>query len=366
MKQQGTYYVFHEANKPLEKVEMPLPDLQENEILVNIRYATLCGSDLHTYCGLRQEPCPTILGHEIVGVIEKISPEHSGLDAIGTPLHIGDLVTWTVFASDPNTTNYQAETPQKNSDLYKYGHRQITTEDSFHGGLASHIVLRPHTCIRVLPQEIPLSIAATINCAIATSAGAIRLTDSVANKNVHIAGIGLLGLVAIAMCKEMGANHIVASDINEDRLKLAKEFGATHTLNLKEQESDKALKKLSIDCFIDMSGSPDAMELGIDTLQLHGKAVFVGAVFNQRKTGIDAEQMIRKMLTIKGLHNYNYTDFSNAVDFIVKNWKKYPFESLIERDFPLSNINEAIQFAIANKPIRAGLYMSNAPAKTEE
>ncbi|WP_104382879.1 zinc-binding dehydrogenase [Sphingobacterium sp. HMA12] len=363
MKKLATYYVFSSANTPLLKVDKPIPELNEGEILVSIRYTTLCGSDLHTYCGLRSEPCPTILGHEIVGVVEEISSSHSGLDMQGNPLRIGDIVTWTIFSSDPNTDVYQSEIPQKNDKLYKYGHRQITEQDNLHGGLATHIILRPHTGIRTLPKEIPLAVAATINCAVATSAGALRLADTVAGKNIHIAGIGLLGLVSIAMCKESGANNIIASDINSDRLAMAKSFGATHTVHLGELKDSTLLQDIAVDRFIDMSGSPDAMETGIETLALHGHAVLVGAVFNQRKTGIDAEKVIRKMLTIKGLHNYNYTDFSTAVDFIIENWQKYPFESLIEHEFPLEEVNTAIAYAISQKPIRAGLSIHTSNEK---
>jgi len=363
MKKVATYYVFSGANTALTKVDKPIPALNDGEILVGIRYTTLCGSDLHTYCGLRNEPCPTILGHEIVGVIEEISPSHGGLDAQGSSLHIGDLITWTVFSSDPNTGVYQSETPQKNDKLYKYGHRQITEQDSLHGGLATHIILRPHTCIRILPKDISLAVAATINCAVATSAGALRLADTVTGKNIHIAGIGLLGLVSITMCRELGAKNIIASDINPARLAMAKSFGATHTINLREASDNTLFQDIAVDRFIDMSGSPDAMELGIDTLGLHGRAVLVGAVFNQRKTGIDAEKVIRKLLTIKGLHNYNYTDFSTAVDFIIDNWQKYPFESLIEREFPLEEVNAAIAYALAEKPIRAGLYIHTSTAQ---
>lgn len=359
MKKSATYYVFSGANTPLSKVTSLIPTLNDGEILVNIRYTTLCGSDLHTYCGLRNEPCPTILGHEIVGIIDQISPTHSGQDAQGNQVHVGDLITWTVFSSDPTTTNYQPEIPQKNDNLYKYGHRQITEQDNFHGGLATHIILRPNTCIRILPKDISLAIAATINCAVATSAGALRLAGTITGKNIHVAGIGLLGLVTIAMCKELGAKKIVASDINPARLQIAKNFGATDTINLHETKDHPLLSNSTIDRFIDMSGSPDAMEHGIETLTLHGRAVLVGAVFNQRKTGIDAEKIIRKMLTIKGLHNYNYTDFSFAVDFIINNWQKYPFESLIEREFPLEEVNQAINYALTDKPIRAGLYMNN-------
>lgn len=357
MNKLATYYVFSCANTPLIKIEKPIPALNKGEILVSIRYTTLCGSDLHTYCGLRAEPCPTILGHEIVGVIEEISASHDGLDAQGLQLHIGDLITWTVFSSDPNTDNYQPEIPQKNDRLYKYGHRQITEDDNLHGGLATHIILRPNTCIRILPKNISLAVAATINCAVATSAGALRLADTVSGKNIHIAGIGLLGLVTIAMCREQGAKNIIVSDINPSRLAIAKDFGATHTINLRAEENSMLLKDIVVDRFIDMSGSPDAMELGIETLGLHGRAVLVGAVFNQRKTAINAEKVIRKMLTIQGLHNYNYTDFSTAVDFIIANWQKYPFESLIEREFPLEEVNAAIDYALTQKPIRAGLFI---------
>lgn len=113
METTGTYYVFDRANTPLRKQITTLPSLADSEILVRISYAALCGSDLHTYCGLRQEPCPTILGHEIVGTIATISPTHPGKDARGVPLKVGDLITWTVFSSDPNSKEYQTETPQK-------------------------------------------------------------------------------------------------------------------------------------------------------------------------------------------------------------------------------------------------------------
>lgn len=363
MKKRATYYAFSGANTALTEVTTPIPTLHDGEILVNISYTTLCGSDLHTYCGLRNEPCPTILGHEIVGTIAEISARHSGLDVQGNKLQAGDLITWTVFASDPNSANYQPDTPQKNDRLYKYGHRKITEQDELHGGLATHIILRPHTCIRLLPKAISLRVAATINCAVATSAGAIRLAGTIAGKNVHVAGIGLLGLVTIAMCKELGASNIIVSDVNPARLEMAKHFGASHTIDLSERENCALLEAITIDRFIDMSGSPDAMELGIETLGLHGRAILVGAVFHQRPTKIDAEQVIRKMLCIKGLHNYNYTDFSFAVDFIINNWRKYPFESLVEREFPLDEVNAAIDYALTHKPIRAGIYMDSSTAK---
>jgi len=360
MAKQGKFLVFEKPKSPLQSVSSTIPNLEEGEILVKINYATLCGSDLHTYCGLRQEPCPTILGHEIVGTIIETNSNSVLTDASGQELKGGDVITWTVFASDPETASYNAETPQKNENLYKYGHRKITDRDSFHGGLASHIILRPHTSIRILPKELPAPIAATINCAIATSAGAIRLAGTIKGKKILISGMGLLGLVSVAMCKEAGASEIIVTDIDDKRLALAKKFGATETLNSKVTTLDElAIVKVGngIDRFIDMSGSPDAMEAGIAQLGINGVAVFIGAVFKQRKLEIDAEQMIRRILTIKGLHNYNYEDFSTAVDFIVQNFEKYPFLDLVEKEFSLDEVNEAFDYAVMNKPIRVGINM---------
>lgn len=357
---QGKFFVFEKPHQLLQTVSSKIPSLEDGEILVQINYATLCGSDLHTFCGLRQEPCPTILGHEIVGTIIELNANSLLNDATGKQLSIGDTITWTVFASNPHTAVYNPDTPQKNDYLYKYGHRQITEQDTFHGGLASHIILRRHTYIRILPKELPDRIAATINCAIATAAGAIRLAGKIKSKKVLISGMGLLGLVCTAMCKEGGASQIVVTDIDDTRLALAKRFGASETLNsrvTKLCELDSLKTANGFDRFIDMSGSPDAMEDGIEQLGVNGVAVFIGAVFKQRKLEIDAEQMIRRILTIKGLHNYNYQDFSTAVDFIIANWKKYPFSDLVEKEFSLEQVNEAFDYAVVNKPIRVGINM---------
>lgn len=350
----GHYFAFNSENGSLSKESASLPELGNSELLVKIDYCSLCGSDLHTYCGLRKEANPTILGHEIVGTVIGLDHKNEILDLSGKHIQINDRITWTVFASNPQTKEYNSETPQKNSELYKYGHRQLTEDDNFHGGLASHILLKKDTGIRILPKDLPLPIAATINCAIATSAGAIRLCSSINEKVIFISGMGMLGLTAVAMCKEFGAEKIIVSDTDVSRLELAKEFGADLAFNSKDNIVSSLLKR-PIDRFIDMSGSPEAMETGLQILGVNGIAVFVGAVFKQRAIEIDAEQVIRKLLQIKGLHNYNYDDFNTATDFIIENYNHYPFANLIEKEFEFDQVKEAFEFAVKNKPVRTGI-----------
>ena len=357
LKNIGHYFVFNSEDGTLSKENRALPVLGDSELIVKIDYCSLCGSDLHTYCGLRKEANPTILGHEIVGTVQEIVIDKVILDLAGKPIRVNDRITWTVFASNPNTEEYNPETPQKNSDLYKYGHRQLTEEDNFNGGLASHILLKKDTGIRILPKDIPLTIAATINCAIATSAGAIRLCSGIKGKVIFISGMGMLGLTAVAMCKELGAKKIIVSDTDSSRLELAQKFGADQAVSSQDNIHSYLLNQ-QIDRFIDMSGSPEAMEIGLQVLGINGIAVFVGAVFKQRSIEIDAEQVIRKLMQIKGLHNYNYTDFNTATDFIIANYHKYPFEQLVEREFDFDQTVEAFEYAVKNKPVRTGIKIN--------
>lgn len=351
--------VFHGHQQAMEVLEVTIPSLKEGEVLVQNRYTTLCGSDLHTYSGLRSEKIPTVLGHEIVGEIVSIASSHPGADYFGNELKVGDRITWSIFSSDPNSPMAQKGIPQKGDNLFKYGHAQITGTDVLHGGLATHCILKPGTAILKINEDIPLPVAATINCAIATVAGAFRLAGSVKDRKVLIMGAGLLGIIGVAMSKAAGAAKIHVADINEQRLKQSNEFGADKMHLLKNNES---LNLNDVDITFDMSGSPHAMELGLDSLAIGGVAIWVGAVLNTRKIKVDAEKVIRRLLTIKGLHNYNFEDFVYAVDFISNYHQDFPFSTIVGKEFCLEEVEMAFNYALTNKPLRVGIYINPTPA----
>lgn len=354
---------FHGANAPLEPQSHPLRALRPGEILVRNLYTTLCGSDLHTFCGIREETCPTVLGHEIVGEVVGIESGHPGTDLRGETLHPGDIVTWSIFSSDPLSVYASEGIPQKGERLFKYGHSLLQEEDAFHGGLAEYCYLRPHTAVLKVPPSIPLPVAATLNCAVATVAGAVRLAGNLEGKVVLISGMGLLGMICAAMCREAGAKWIGAADINAGRRKAALAFGADEALDM-SGDTQAFLAKLrgqfpkkGADVAFDMSGSPEAMETGLEALAIGGTAVWVGAVFRNRKLQIDAEKVIRQLMTIRGLHNYNFDDFLYALEFMERNWDRYPFDRVVEKEFPLAEAQAAFEYAVRHKPLRVGIRL---------
>ncbi len=354
---------FHGANIPLEPQSHPLRTLHPGEILVRNLYTTLCGSDLHTFCGIREETCPTVLGHEIVGEVVEIEAGHPGTDLRGETLYPGDTVTWSIFSSDPLSVYAAEGIPQKGEQLFKYGHSLLKKEDAFHGGLAEYCYLRQHTAVLKVPTSIPLPVAATLNCAVATVAGALRLAGNLEGKVVLISGMGLLGMVCAAMCREAGASWIGAADISAGRLEAALQFGADEALDTSGDGQMLPAKlrgqfpKKGADVVFDMSGSPEAMEAGLEALAIGGTAVWVGAVFRNRKLQIDAERVIRQLITIRGLHNYNFDDFLYALEFMERNYEKYPFDRVVEKEFPLGEAQAAFEYAVRHKPLRVGIRL---------
>jgi putative phosphonate catabolism associated alcohol dehydrogenase len=358
----GELVAFNGPGQKLELRHESVRDLKPSEILVKNEYTTICGSDLHTYTGARREPCPAVLGHEIVGTVVEIEKHHPGRDYIGQKIGPGDVITWTIFSSDLDSPMAARGIPQKGDNLFKYGHAQITSSEKFHGGLAEYCILRPGTGILKLPSDLPVPVAATLNCSIATAAGALRLAGTVRGKRVMIFGAGMLGITCAAMCRDGNAAWVGIADYAEQRLEKAVAFGADHVVNLNVDRIVDTVRdrfgSSGVDVVIDMSGAPDAMEAGMEILGIGGVSVWVGAVFKTRKVQIDPENLIRKLITIKGLHNYNLEDFVDGYKFITRNWPIFPFNSIVEKEFDLVHAEDAFEYALREKPLRVGIRIN--------
>ena len=352
--------IFHGAGQPLTLETVPVPALRGGEILVRIEYTTLCRSDLNTFSGRRIEKTPTILGHEIAGTIVAMEPAAPTRDGRGAELQPGHRVTWAIYAANPDSPLARLGIPQKAAGLFKYGHELIRPDSTLHGGLAEHCILRRHTPVIRIDPPLPLPLMALINCSVATVAGSLRLAGPVAGRNVVIGGAGMLGVIACAMCHCAGAQNIIAVDIDAERLAMARKFGANSTVQLQPEgpplkETVTALCPEPITVALDYSGAPATMEALTGLLGIGGTAVFVGATHPERPLQISAEQLIRNVHTLKGLHNYNEQDFIAAVEFMEQHHERFPFASLIEDKFDLDTVNAAFDCGLKSGAYRVGI-----------
>lgn len=353
--------IFTGAGEPLVLREVALPALGPGDVLVRVTLSTLCGSDLHTIAGKRSTPVPTILGHEIVGRVEAIGPGAPPLDAAGAALRLGQRLTWSVAAAAAPDFFTAHGMPQKAAALFKYGHERLTPARPLSGGFATHCVLVPGSAVVPLPATLPDAVACPANCAVATSAGALRLSGLEAGSCVVVQGAGMLGLNACAMAAVAGARHILAVDVRPERLELAREFGATHTLDAASAPARLAplardlTEGRGADAVLEFTGHAAATETALDSLRIGGRLILVGAVFPGPAVRLDAERVIRRLLRLEGLHNYIPADLVHAVAFLDRHQKRFPFERLVEATFPLAEFAAALRYAVDQAPFRVGL-----------
>jgi alcohol dehydrogenase len=159
--------VFYGTGEPLQLCSYRLPRLAEGELLVRITCCTLCGSDIHTYEGRRATPCPSVLGNEITGRVAQLPRGSAVCDQEGTPLEIGDRVTWTVAASCGSCFFCVDGLPQKCERLFKYGRQQISDRRPLSGGLAEFRHLSRGTAVFRVRAELSDVVACPANCATA-------------------------------------------------------------------------------------------------------------------------------------------------------------------------------------------------------
>ncbi|OBI97315.1 alcohol dehydrogenase catalytic domain-containing protein [Mycobacterium sp. 1465703.0] len=298
-----------------------VPPLGPGDVLARVRLATVCGSDRHTVSGRRSQPCPSILGHETVGEIVSLGAEPPrAVD--GRVLRVGQRVIWCVTlpcgACDRCLTGVTA----KCRIVRKAGHEALDSEWGLSGGYAQHVLLPRGLAIAVVDDDLNDSLAAPAACATATVMAVAERAGSLAGQRVVVVGAGMLGLTAIAAAVCAGASAVTAVDPVAGRRELARRFGAYDA-------RDSARDAGPFDVLLDFSGAPAALEDGLGTLDVQGVAVLAGAVAPNVAVAVDAESVVRRQLSIFGIHNYEPRHLTAALSFLRRARERFPWSELV-------------------------------------
>jgi alcohol dehydrogenase len=250
--------------------------------------------------------------------------------------------------------------PQKCERLFKYGHERTSDRHPLSGGLADYCHLVAGTAIFRVPPDLPDVVACPANCATATVAAAMRYAGPCDGRVVLVQGAGMLGLTAAAMAASGGAPEVIVCDKLAERLLRAGRFGATRTVRADDGDAlraavAQATSGRGVDVAIDASGDPAAMEAGIELLRIGGRYVWVGAVFPVRPLAVSAETVVRKVLSIQGVHNYAPKDLRSALDFLQHRRAQFPFEGLVAETFALEDANAAFLRASQSGALRVAV-----------
>jgi threonine dehydrogenase-like Zn-dependent dehydrogenase len=180
---------------------------------------------------------------------------------------------------------------------------------------------------------------------------------------VLVQGAGGLGLSTAAIAREMGGARVIMIDKLPERLKLAREFGVDHTIDMNEFPTPEArLERImqltggkGVDVAVEVVGRPEVIAEGLDLLAPSGVYLTMGLVTGGLISHLDMEKVVHKGLTIVGSGNYKSWVMPKVLDLLVRTKDRYPFDRLVSHKFKLSDVNEGIRMSLEGKVVRAGL-----------
>jgi propanol-preferring alcohol dehydrogenase len=318
--------VVHSFKEPLSLEDVPVPEPGAEQVLVRIEACGLCHTDIHAARGewpVKPTP-PFIPGHEGVGIVERIgSGNPHGLEE-----GMRVALPWLGYAcGDCRYCNSGAETLCES---------QINTGYGMNGGFAEYAVGYARHVVRVPDDVDPLD-AAPLTCAGVTTYKAVKVSGASSAGLVAVFGAGGLGHLAIQYARITGA-AVVAVDINEERLKTARELGAEHVVHTGEEDPIAAIKALGgADQAISVAVSPSAFEQALGSLARGGTLVCVGLPAHNEMS-VPIFETVLGGLTIKGSIVGTHHDLEEVFELHRRG------RTLVERvERELDDVNQAIE-----------------------
>jgi len=179
---------------------------------------------------------------------------------------------------------------------------------------------------------------------------------------VVVQGLGLLGLYGAAIAKARGARLVIGLDTVAARRELSMRFGVDQAFDpaaISEAELVAQVKALcrpdGADAVIEVCGTPEVIPAGMQFLRIGGRYVLAGVVNPDSFVRIDANLLLRKLITLRGVHNYHPRNLVEALDFVVANRRRFPFHDLVDGKYKLEEVGKAMQDAADRRVLRAAI-----------
>ena len=342
--------VLHEVNQPLqmEEIDVALPG--PREVLVRTKASGVCHSDLHFVEGLYTTTMPVVLGHEAAGIVEAIGSQVNYVspgDRVICCLSVfcGQCERCTtgrpVLCSRTGLVRGQDEAPRLSQ-----GGASVTQYANL-GAYAEMMLVHENSLVKI-EQDIGFEQMALIGCGATTGLGAAMNTAKVEpGSTVAVIGCGGVGLNAIQGAKLAGALRIIAIDGVEDKLTLAREFGATDVIDASSGDVETKVKDLTkggVDYSFEAIGKKETAEQSFSILRAGGAATIIGMIPQGVKIELDGASFLRER-RIQGSSmgsNHFRVDMPRYVDFYLQGRLK--LDELVSRRLTLEDVNEAFKY----------------------
>ena len=353
------------GTKKIEVKEFAIPALQDDDILVKVEGCGVCGTDVHEWKGDPFGIVPVTLGHEGTGEIIALG-KNIKFDTAGNPIKVGDKVVTSVISCGEC---YVCRNHPANTNLCDkqgvFGLIPHSDANPFTGWFATHILIRGKGATYFVVNDLDLKERMLLELA-CVCVHALKRANTTGllnfNSKVLIQGLGPVGLVMISVLRAAGINHIIAIDGTPMRLEAAKKLGAKTVINfrdVKTLEERVALVKsvangVGADFAFQCTGAPAAAKDIYEYIRRGGGLCEMGFFVNNGEYPVNPHfAMCNKEINLVGSWDYSADDYPTTMAFLRQAREmNIPIKELITHEFPLDQLNEAMEVNVAQKGIK--------------
>ena len=350
---------------PRQRVEIREIEILPPEpgaIIARVEAATVCGTDVHIWEGDLLPEWPVGMGHEMVGRVEALG---AGVvrDASDQPLQIGDRIVWAypwcgkcyycTIARQPSLCPYARMNGWRSAEKYPF----------LCGGFADYCYILPECRPVKVPEEVDSRVASSATCALRTVVHGFERLENFGGigvqPSVAVLGTGPVGPYALAMSIVSGAALTISVGAPAQRIRLAEQWGANHTINLEEvkdsRERIELVKKWTdgrgADLVIEAAGPAAAFAEGIEMVRRGGRVLVIGQS-TASSIPFPPRRINKDMLEIIGVISAHVTHFYKAMQFLKSQRRRFRFEDMLTNSYPLSGVTEALESMAALREIK--------------
>jgi threonine dehydrogenase-like Zn-dependent dehydrogenase len=328
----------------LEAVSVPIPDVDDHNALLRIEACGICGTDCEQFATGMQLPMPHIPGHEPLGIIEDIGDSAArrwGVD-------VGDRVAVETLLSCHLCKRCLSGDYHLCKKRRVYSTISLETGHGLWGAYANYMMLDTGTVLHKMDKSIPAEIAVMFNPLGAGFRWAVEIPQTGPGDSILIMGPGQRGLSAVVAAKQAGAREIIVTGLAADaqKLALAREFGASHTIDVQNENLKTRVKEITggegVDIVLDVTpGATKPVEDAISVVRIGGTVVLAGVKGYKRVADFISDKVVFKELRILGAFGVTSSGYAKAIDVIHRG--EVPLHKMHTHQFPVEQAELAIR-----------------------
>lgn len=355
-----TRAIVQTGPRALEMRELPVPDLTDDSALLRVEACGICGSDAEQYAGVLPVRFPLIPGHEPLGTIERIGDRA----AKRWKVDVGDRVAVETllpcgYCRACREGRYQL--CRGRGTMFGYAYIPLSHEPGLWGAYADFMYLDPASIVHKVRKDIPASVAVMFNPLGAGFRWAVEVPQTGLGDTVLVLGPGQRGLASVIAAHAVGVDTIIVTGLARDahKLALAKEFGATHVIDIENEDAQRRVKELTngrgADVVIEVSANaPEPVAEALHHVAVGGRIVLAGVKGFKPVPDFISDLIVLKEVTIKGVLGVTSRSYEAAIRLIESG--KLPLEKLHTHDFRLEDAERAIQTLAGEIPGEACVH----------